>query len=68
MMGMTGIIRTATPTGEIVRFRPQGPLPVPADGWPHKGETPALERSARGAKVSRLVKALNIWWDNSHGR
>jgi len=65
---MTKILRTPTPTGQIVRFEPAGPVTVPPDDWPHKGEAPTLERSARGAHVSRLVAALNGWWDRCHGR
>lgn len=65
---MTKILRTPTATGQVVRFDPPGPAPVPADDWPHKGETPAMERSERGAHVSRLVEALNGWWGRCHGR
>lgn len=65
---MTKILRTPTATGQVVRFDPPGPVPVLAEDWPHKGAVPALECSQRGAHVSRLVAALNGWWERCHGR
>ena len=65
---MTKILRTPTATGQVVRFDPPWPAPVPVEHWPHKGQAPSLDRSQRGAHVSRLVAALNSWWDRCHGR
>ena len=65
---MTKIVRTPTATGYFVRFDPPGPAPVVEEDWPHSGEAPALDLSERGAHVSRLVAALNCWWDCCHGR
>ena len=65
---MRTVYRTPTARGAIVRFRPCGPLPTPDTPWPHKGEVPGLTTSAKGAHVTKLVCAMNEWWDACHGR
>jgi len=63
----TKLIRKQTATGEVVRFS-NGPLHVPDIEWPHEGTIPDMTFCARDSHVSRLLSALNAWWDRCHGR
>ena len=68
MGAAVSIKRKPTATGYIVKFSPQGPMPVPVIEWPHKGAVPSAGMSDRGDHVNRLVIALNDWWERCNGR